>query len=322
MSHLREAWRGLQKNMQFVAGVGTVGLGALILYPHVWGIRRSKNVLQMYRDGKPEPVDEDSKRLAQQMFDKVLWDAASEAGVELFTAYGQDIIHRGSTFTRQGAIVGIPVNFKYRSVLDVEKEKITLNNTHIDWDSATGKQLLDSLVLSEKARQFAIARDLFYVHTFHMYVKAGLMGVSCFSAYWLGAAVNTVYGLSRRLPTASRVVIYSFFAGMGATVYCFASDSYNWFRDRKVDKQAAKLGLEYAEGGVEFYNKQLQRNMALRALLGSEGGKRYTAYGNDIHFWRSPTMPLTSRRDGLQEIVKSLEEVDSSSELPKATAPA
>ncbi|KAL8600579.1 hypothetical protein ACOMHN_062450 [Nucella lapillus] len=321
-SFLQGAWKGIQKNMQYVAGVGTLGLSSLILYPHLWGIRRSKNLLQMYRDGEPEPVDEDSKCFAQQVFDKVLWDTSSEAGVELFTAYGQDVLHFGATFARQGAVIGVPINFKYRIISDVEKEKITLNNTNIDWNSAPGNKLLDSLILSEKARQFAIAREMFYVHTFHMYVNAGLVCFSFFSAYWMGAAVNALYGLSRRLPMASRGAVYSFFAGAGATLYCFSSDSYSWYRDRKVDRQAAALGLDYAEGGVEFYNKQLQRNIALRALIGSEGGKRYTAYGNDIHFWRSPTMPLTSRRDALLETVKSLKEADSTSEHSESAEPA
>ena len=234
--------------------------------------------------------------------------------MEFFTAYGQDIIHRGSTFSRFGGIIGIPVNFRYRSTEDVEKEKITLNNAAIDWDSAAGKCLLDSMVLSENGRQFAIARELFYLHTLHIYVRVALLGGSFFCAYWLGAAANAIYGFSRRLPTASRVVIYSLFAGMGATFYCFASDSYSWYRDRKVDRQAAGLGLEYAEGGVEFYNKLLKRNIALRALIGPEGGKRYTAYGNDIHFWRSPTVPLTSRRDAMQDYVKSMQEAAASKE--------
>lgn len=234
--------------------------------------------------------------------------------MDFFTAYGQDIVHCGSTFSRYGGIIGIPVNFRYRSTEDVEMEKIILNNKSIDWSSPAGKRLLDSMVLSEKGRQFAIARELFYLHTFHIYVRTALVGGSFFCAYWLGASANAMYGLSRRLPTASRAVIYSLFAGFGATLYCFASDSYSWYRDRKVDREAAALGLEYAEGGFEFYSKLLQRNIALRALMGPEGGKRYTAYGNDIHFWRSPTVPLTSRRDAMQEFVKSMREAAASKE--------
>ena len=252
----------------------------------------------------------------QQVFDKVLWDPLSEANVEFFTIYGQDIRHRGSTFSSHGAIIGIPAHFKNRSVVDIEKDKITLNNASIDWNSPSGQQLIDSLILSEKARQFAIARELFYVHTFHMYVKAALVGVSFISAYWMGAAANAVYGLSRRLPTASRAVVYSLFAGVGATLYCFASDNYSWYRDRKSDRKAAQLGLDYAEGGVEFYSKLLQRNIALRSLAGQEGSKRYTAYGNEIHFWRSPNVPLTSRRDKMQELVKSLQDADN---VPKVS---
>lgn len=255
-----------------------------------------------------------------QVLDTVMWDTTSEANVNLFTAYGQDIVHLGSTFSRWGGFVGIPVNFQYQSTEDVEREKITLNNQTIDWSSPAGRQLVDAMVLSERARQYAIARELFYLRTYHAHIQGLLVGVSFFMAYWMGAAANALYGLRRRLPTGSRVVVYSFFGGIGATFYCFASDSYTSYRDRKVDRKAAELGLEYAQGGVEFYNKLLQRNMALRVLMGPDGGKRYTAYGNDIHFWRSPNMPLTSRRDAVAEMARSLRESASQQESVVAAA--
>lgn len=241
-----------------------------------------------------------------QIFDKILWDPASEANVELFCAYGQDIVHRGSSFSSYGSIIGLPVHFKYRNIEDVEKEKITLNNVPIDWDSAAGKQLIQSLILSEKARRFAIARELFYLHTFHIHIQGVLLCFSLFFAYWVGAGLNAVYRLPRRTPFAFRVVMYGLLTGAALTVYGLASDTYNWYRDKKADKKAMALGQEYAEGGVEFYNKLLQRNMALRALMGPDGKHRYTAYGNDVHFWRSPNIPLTSRRDYLQQVLTNM----------------
>lgn len=49
----------------------------------------------------------------------------------------------------------------------------------------------------------------------------------------------------------------------------------------KADEQAANVSPSYAEGGLEFYEKILQRNTALRQLMGKEGEKLYTIFGND-----------------------------------------
>lgn len=239
-----------------------------------------------------------------QILDKVRWDPVSEANVEFFSAYGQDIVHRGSTFTKPGGIIGIPINFMYRSVDDIDKEKITINNKPIDWNTPAGRSLQESLVLSEKARKFAIARELFYLHTHHVHLRGLFVGGSAFIAYWLGFAVNRLNRLPQRTTLPARIILYGFFTGIGAVVYCLASDTYSWYRDRKVDRQAGKLGKEYTEGGAEFYTKLLERNIALRTLMGPDGPRRYTAYGNDVHYWRSPSVPLTSRRDMLVELGK------------------
>ncbi|KAK7493214.1 hypothetical protein BaRGS_00015551 [Batillaria attramentaria] len=308
--------------MQYTAAAGTAGLYVALVYPQLWGLKRYREMLQMYRDGEPQPVDPDSQRMGQKVLDTVMWDPVSEANVEFFTAYGQDIVHRGSTFSSYGAIIGVPISFTYRSADDVDKEKITLNNQSIDWNTPAGKQLLESMILSEKAREFAIARELFYLHTYHIHVRGLLFCSCCFASYWMGAAINAVYRLTQRTPVIVRASVFGLIAGVGATVYCLASDAYSWYIDRKVDRQAAALGCEYAEGGVEFYTKLLQRNIALRSLMGPDGGKKYTAYGNDIHFWRSPCVPLTTRRDDLLEAVKRFEKTSEPKSVASAAQPA
>lgn len=66
-SRMQAAWSSIKGGMQYVAGVGTVGLSMFVLYPQIWGLQHYKKVMQMYRDGEPEPVDADSKRLGQQV---------------------------------------------------------------------------------------------------------------------------------------------------------------------------------------------------------------------------------------------------------------
>lgn len=312
----------LEKNAQYVAGVATAGVYIATIYPQLWGLKQYREMLQMYQDGEPVAVDPDSQRIARKVLDSVLWDPISEANIELFTAYGQDIVHRGSTYSSYGAIIGIPLHFSYQSVDDIDKDKITLGGKKIKWDSPAGQQLADSLILSEKARQFAIARELFYLHTHHIHVY-GLLLFGCgIAAYWTGAAINAMYRLTHRTPVSARAAVFGFIAGAWATVYCLASDSYSSYRDRKADRKVAALHFDYADGGVEFYNKLLQRNQALRSLMGrTEGRKKYTAYGNNVYFWRSPTVPLTSRRDKMVKLSAAIKGMQKKSDQPKSSIP-
>ena len=88
-------------------------------------------------------------------------------------------------------------------------------------------------------------------------------------------------------------------------------DTYYCHRDHKVDRKVVQLGREYAEGGLEFYTKLLQRNMALRLLLGEAGSRLYTVYGNNVAKWRRPHAMLTERRDFFVNCLKELDEQSS-----------
>ena len=76
-SRMQMAWRSIKSGSQYVAGIGTVGLSMFVLYPQLWGLKRYKNMMQMYRDGEPEPVDEDSKRIGQKVWQNKLWNLVS-----------------------------------------------------------------------------------------------------------------------------------------------------------------------------------------------------------------------------------------------------
>ncbi|KAH8010236.1 hypothetical protein HPB51_026288 [Rhipicephalus microplus] len=85
-----------------------------------------------------------------------------------------------------------------------------------------------------------------------------------------------------------------------ATVYIGFKDAMSQYWDKKADSVAASLGRDYVEGGVEYYEKLLQRNRALRELLGDEGRKYYTSKGNIDRIIRSDHVPITHRLEGLK----------------------
>lgn len=227
-----------------------------------------------------------------------------EARLELFVAYGQDLIHKGSLNTRKGGIVGIPGNFKYLSTDDVERNKVVLNNQSVDWNSQAGEKLAEAMVLSDDAKKFAIAREIFAVKSYYHAVDAFLAS-SCFlGSYCFGYVMNRKLGLREKLPMVIRGGFYTAFACFGALTYVVLRDAYNCMQDRKLDQKAGRLMPALGQGGVEYYTKLLQRNIALRELLGSSGPSLYTAYGNVTQSWRTPKLSLTAHRDLMVSLVE------------------
>ena len=228
-----------------------------------------------------------------------------EATIDFFMVYGQDLVNKGSTSSKKGAVIGIPINFTYKSVDKVQKNSITLNNRPIEWDTPAGQSLLDSLILSSKAHKFGIARELMMTDNQLVHARGLMLGTCIFLSYSAGHVLNHLYNLRQKLKLPMRLFVYSIFANIGVTAFFLLSDKLNWYKETKADRKAGELGKEYAEGGVELYGKFLQRNVAMHCLMGEGGAKKYTVYGNEVHYWRSPHVPLTVRSDKMKEMLNS-----------------
>lgn len=208
-------------------------------------------------------------------------------------------MHKGSVHLRFGALIGIPGSFKYRTSEDVVRASMKVNRVPVDWQTEAGSKLMSALLLSDNAKKFAYAREVMYVDSNYVFVKVGLQAGIGFSAYATGFIANRLLNLKAVLKTWARGGLYTLIGGSWCLVYILIRDMYNFHQDNKVDNRAAKLGKDYAQGGVEYYTKLLLRNQALREFMGSEGPFHYTAYGNQVSTWRTPTVQLSARRDNL-----------------------
>ena len=75
-------------------------------------------------------------------------------------------------------------------------------------------------------------------------------------------------------------------------------DAYNRHMEKALDKAAAGISPDYSEGGVEYYNKILQRNIAIRDFQGEAGRSLSTGKGDVIQgIIRVKTPNITDRRD-------------------------
>jgi len=204
-------------------------------------------------------------------------------------------------------VIGLPSTFYYQVVGDVERNSILVGQEMVDWYSSAGEELQNALVLSDKAKAFVIARELFYAKSFSVHIDT-LLQLSCLvSAYYSGAWLNSNMLFTLRLKPWARFIVFSTIGVAWIAFYIMISDSSHCWYDNRVDQTAAKLRKVYAEGGVEYYEKVLRRNCALRTLLGSKGTKQFTRYGNVVSLWRNRSVQLTSRHDNLLKYLAEYE---------------
>jgi len=230
-----------------------------------------------------------------------------EARVTFFTSFPKDPLHKGSVQLRTGALIGLPSTFYYRTVGDVESSSILVGQETVDWNSSAGENLCNSMVLSDKAKAFVIGREIYYVKSYSVHIDVLLQCCSLILAYATGGTLNETFMLTLRLKLWARFVLFSTIAVAWLFAYIAVNDAVRCWYDNGADESTAKLRKIYAEGGVEYYNAVLRRNVALRTLLGSRGAKEFTYYGNVVSLWRNPGVQLTSRRDNLVKYLAEYE---------------
>lgn len=148
----------------------------------------------------------------------------------------------------------------------------------IDWNSPAGATYKDALVLSPMAKRFASARIIHETDRFHLvYAFAtGYVGIEVAHAVFKRAIKN--------LPPAQRRMKQRFYltvtSALGAVIFYWAVKLRNYYYERGSDVSTASIGPDFAAGGIEYYQKAMARNRALRELLGVQGEKRFTASGN------------------------------------------
>lgn len=105
----------------------------------------------------------------------------------------------------------------------------------------------------------------------------------------------------------------SFFPLVSPTYFDFI----NWFFRVKsqsalftltrLDKILSLIsGKDYIEGGIEYFDKQLKMNKALRNLL-HDGQSTYAVSGNYNFFIRQKSLPLTVQKSLLEEDLRKLD---------------
>ncbi|XP_053997816.1 transmembrane protein 177 [Hylaeus anthracinus] len=272
---------------------------AVTIFPHTRGLELYRQFKAKYRlDQSEEPVKEKFKIMFEEVMNDLKLNQEQREKLRIFNVCGYDVFHAGTLSRKRGGVVGIPMNFDYESVDTINKNDIILNDKPIPWHQQEAKDFLESLVLSENAKKFALAREILKVREHSIEMDT----ISCLGHFLLLFFIYDTFHkrmvLSER--KVARFMIASAVCVGGIASFFGLYNSNQYTNDFKVDTKLSKLGPEYIEGGKEFYEKLLKRNIALRTLLGKNGEKLFTKNGNEIYFLWSKRLSIHDRRNFLE----------------------
>uniref|UniRef100_A0A8C3YTV8 Transmembrane protein 177 n=1 Tax=Catagonus wagneri TaxID=51154 RepID=A0A8C3YTV8_9CETA len=284
-------------------------LGAQISY-HLFPDPVVQWLYQYWPQGRPAPLSPE----LQGLFQEVLQDIGVPSGhrFEAFTTFTFQPVSAGFPRLPAGAVVGIPASFLGDPATSAD-EPVVVHGQRVDWQSPAGAWLRDALTLSHDAQKFALAREVVYLESSAAALQA-LPAPACLAGTWvLGVGAKHALGLYGG-PLNLRAAFNLLAAVAGYVVYAFCTDSLTHALEAWLDRRAASLSAAYTWGGVEFYEKVLSCNLALRSLLGRPGEQLYTPSGNVVprHWFRIKHLPYTTRRDLVLQLWRAAQASSSS----------
>lgn len=169
-----------------------------------------------------------------------------------------------------------------------------VNQNKVVWDLEAGKQLLKALVVPEEAQLFAMAREIKMRQSYKFFLDTGYAFLGCSLTYFSAMFLNRRFDLlkkSRQLRYFGYTIIALFNIGN----YFMCKDLVQTMYEEKIDRELKEANPIFVEGGRQFYSHILERNKALRELMGSEGEAMFTVLGNENNLIRNKHLPIVQR---------------------------
>ncbi|XP_035735708.1 transmembrane protein 177-like isoform X2 [Vespa mandarinia] len=244
-----------RRKFHFIFGISaSITAYCVNLIPHTIFLDKLENTVAFYRRGVRLRMNNKVKELCKEVMDDLKIPENTQSLIKPFYVFGFHPFHAGTLNKTFGGIIGIPSNFLFRDTADAAVEKLVINNKELDQMNVKANDLFDSLILSENAQKYVIAREILKILS------------------------NEVYSFA---------VGYAFWVAFKDVVRCHI--------DANIDENISKLGLNYIDGGREYYEKELKKNIALRSLMEKDGEKSYYVNGNEKR-WGFMSLPLSERK--------------------------
>lgn len=169
-------------------------------------------------------------------------------------------------------------------------------------NSEYSEKFMDSLILTEAAKKYSIARELVLTDNHHILINSILPTITLMPMYILGTPILN------SLPTNRgniRALAFFLLCNVGVFVWYSLRTAIDKFYQIQADKKLCDINEDYICGGIEYYDKQIQRNLVLRNII-PNGKNIYSEYGNKqklIPIFSE--LSLTQRKKYLEQRLKS-----------------
>jgi hypothetical protein len=244
-----------------------------------------------------------------------------------FTVFAADHfvpIQRGSTSTLFGSAFGYPVFFEW-STIDEAKlweirhkamqsrffaKGVSLQKDHAEKEVCSSDAVLSlkqSMLLSEQAKKFAIALAVHEAAiSWSPHVRMYLMPAVFYSVYVCITHMMLSHTIFSKISSGYKALVVVSLTAIGAMVYLVAMKMHEMeLEDEKIE-MVARLGEDYLEGGIEYYEKAGERGKLLRKLI-KYGDAYFDKSGDLIPFWFE--MKISTYQQMIVKLKKALKDL-------------
>ena len=285
------------RRLGFVLLVGGCAIGN-ILYtsPHGSQIDSVKDYYEHYSEDKPTVIRPKLQQLILECMkdiglseeEKILTKCVIANVYEQPRSYGYLY---GKVFNR--VLVLLPQFFNHQSEEDFDKKNMSEAipfQLDLSENSQEYRQFQNSLMLSDEAKKFAIARELQRSKKGYHRLNAAMGVLMACTTYLMCRVINTQFGLLKG-PRSARVVAYISLAVTHFVMFYYSSKYMKNSQETEFDEAVARISKSYARGGVELYLKETARHLYIRQNVTNSDFDRY---GDKVP-WFGPYLPLEKR---------------------------
>nr|XP_033335004.1 transmembrane protein 177 [Megalopta genalis] len=281
---------------------------ALTILPHNYYLDKYRGLRAKYRmNQEEEPVKEKCQKRFEQVMDDMKLSDDRRDRLSLFHVYGYDIFSAGyySTIFGRG-VIGIPMNYEYESIKDVDKQMLFIQDKPLDWNKKESHVFLESIILSENAQKYAMAREMMKILTRDIrYETMTHAGIGALAILLFESMLYFVKVFRER---RAYQVLMALFTYSGAFfTWTIIKIENNCNRDIKIDEYLLSLGSNYVKGANEFYNKLYERNKAVKLIRGDNSKSSTYMHEYLLRWNRGLSIPerqsfFNSRLQNIQQV--------------------
>lgn len=217
-----------------------------------------------------------------------------------------EFTQRGSAATRFGAVIGVPILFTTSSLLAAKENPVAvLQNYNISVNEAEGEKMLELFTLSSAAKKFALAKEMYFADTMHIFTGFVTINLAFVGTYAIGTGLSNILSVVLPVPVAAIISFLSVVPTLGYGCVKL----YDWYTCRlmaKADRKAAQIDPDVAVGGIEYYSTLIARKQALEQVQQNLASDSAAESVFDMK-WRKKELSLEERKLRLQEALGQLQ---------------